>query len=184
MSSPLQDELLAHEAFLERLALRLVGDASRADDLVQETWLAAYSHPPRRGGALRAWLGTIEARDHRPSPVHDARWRRASPRAGDARAWRGAAFRRARRGRSPRRGAGRARGPGRKRAGLLLERRRERATFSGWGLSDRGVNDLAQNLAPGIYDLGLTLTGHARVQREVTVRAGERTVIEERLQRE
>ncbi len=32
------DELLAHAAWLERLARRLVGGSGLADDLVQDTW--------------------------------------------------------------------------------------------------------------------------------------------------
>lgn len=51
-------EMLAHAQWLRRLALRLAGDEATADDLVQETWLAALRRPPRRGG-LRPWLTRV-----------------------------------------------------------------------------------------------------------------------------
>ena len=56
------EELLAHEGFLRALALRLVRDPATADDLVQETWVAALSTPPRRRASTRGWL-TIVARN-------------------------------------------------------------------------------------------------------------------------
>ncbi len=52
------DTLLAHRAWVRALARTLVRDASSADDLVQETWLAALKRPPRRE-SVRAWLGTV-----------------------------------------------------------------------------------------------------------------------------
>ena len=55
-SSP--EELLSHAQWLRMLALRMVGDESTADDLVQETWLAALKRPPRSEG-LRAWLSRV-----------------------------------------------------------------------------------------------------------------------------
>lgn len=53
------DELLRHGRWLRRLADRLVSDRDRADDLVQETWLAALRRRPRRGASLRPWLATV-----------------------------------------------------------------------------------------------------------------------------
>lgn len=52
------DELLRHAAWLHALARTLVGEAD-ADDVVQETWVAAIAKPPRVLGSLRAWLGTV-----------------------------------------------------------------------------------------------------------------------------
>lgn len=60
MSPPDPTEpLLDHARFLRRLALRLVHDEGAADDVVQETWLAALAHPPRRPGPLRPWLARV-----------------------------------------------------------------------------------------------------------------------------
>ena len=47
--------LAAHEAFVRKLARRLVRDEHQADDLVQETWLAALRQPDAVRGSLRAW---------------------------------------------------------------------------------------------------------------------------------
>ncbi|MCI0589030.1 MAG: sigma-70 family RNA polymerase sigma factor [Planctomycetes bacterium] len=61
MSSPPNDlqSLLAHGSFIRALARSLVRGAARADDLVQETWLAALEHPPRTGDAPRSWLAKV-----------------------------------------------------------------------------------------------------------------------------
>ena len=56
---PSVDELLAHAGWLQRLAERLVGTGDQAEDLVQETWLAALRRGPRRGASLRPWLATV-----------------------------------------------------------------------------------------------------------------------------
>jgi RNA polymerase sigma factor (sigma-70 family) len=56
------DALLAHEAFVLRLARSLVRDEATAHDLAQETWLSALERPPREG-SLRAWLATV-TRNH------------------------------------------------------------------------------------------------------------------------
>jgi len=48
--------LLAHAAWLRRLAQRLVGDATLADELVQDTWIAALRHPPSVERPVRPWL--------------------------------------------------------------------------------------------------------------------------------
>ena len=51
--------LAAHEAFVRKLARRLVRDEHQADDLVQETWLAALRQPDAVRGSLRAWLARV-----------------------------------------------------------------------------------------------------------------------------
>ncbi|HVS18990.1 MAG TPA: sigma-70 family RNA polymerase sigma factor, partial [Planctomycetota bacterium] len=56
------DALLAHEAFVLRLARSLVRDEATARDVAQETWLSALEHPPRPGSA-RAWLARV-TRNH------------------------------------------------------------------------------------------------------------------------
>ncbi len=53
------EQLLAQGPWLRGLARSLVRDESAADDLVQETWLAALRTPPRDAGALRGWLGQV-----------------------------------------------------------------------------------------------------------------------------
>lgn len=52
-------ELLAHAAWLRRLARGLVRDANAADDLVQRTWIAALERPPLHGAPLRGWLAAV-----------------------------------------------------------------------------------------------------------------------------
>ncbi|MHC4491860.1 MAG: sigma-70 family RNA polymerase sigma factor, partial [Planctomycetota bacterium] len=60
MPGPVDIEaLLRHREFVRRLARRLVRDEARADDVVQETYVAALKNPPRHAGALRAWLATV-----------------------------------------------------------------------------------------------------------------------------
>ena len=50
--------LLEHDAWARRVAARLVG-SSRADDLVQELWLAVLKTGRRPTGDARAWLSGI-----------------------------------------------------------------------------------------------------------------------------
>ena len=63
-----------HAAVLWRYALRLTGDASRAEDVVQETLLRAWQHPEVIGNterSARAWLFTVARNmiiDERRSP--------------------------------------------------------------------------------------------------------------------
>ncbi len=54
---PMQ-HLLQHRAWVRRLARHLVVDEARADDLEQQTWLAALQKPPT-GDTPKAWLGTV-----------------------------------------------------------------------------------------------------------------------------
>ena len=53
------EELLAHAGWMTALAARLVRDPDAADDLAQDTWLAALRHPPRRDQPTRAWLRRV-----------------------------------------------------------------------------------------------------------------------------
>ena len=50
------DELLRHAEWMRGLACALVGDASTAEDAVQDAWIAALHPDHRRRGALRPWL--------------------------------------------------------------------------------------------------------------------------------
>jgi len=85
------EDLLQHAGWLRGLAASLVGDPARADDLVQETWLAALRRPPLAGPSPRPWLERVfrnlahnqrraehtraehetRAEDRRPSPSPD-----------------------------------------------------------------------------------------------------------------
>ncbi|MDH3591035.1 MAG: sigma-70 family RNA polymerase sigma factor, partial [Planctomycetota bacterium] len=56
------EALLEHAGFVRALARRLLADPHAADDVVQETWLAALRKPPRDKTRLRAWLGTVARR--------------------------------------------------------------------------------------------------------------------------
>jgi len=50
-------ELLSHASWLRQLARSLARES--ADDLVQDTWLAAMRRPPRSERSLRPWLRTV-----------------------------------------------------------------------------------------------------------------------------
>lgn len=58
-SHPPVHELLAHAAWLRRLAGRLVDDRAALEDLVQDTWVSALRGPWPRGGGLRPWLARV-----------------------------------------------------------------------------------------------------------------------------
>jgi len=55
----IEEELTAHSQWVRRLARSLVHDETAADDLVQDTWVAALSRPPSDRQALRGWLGRV-----------------------------------------------------------------------------------------------------------------------------
>ena len=50
------EALLAHVDWVQRLGRSLVFDPSRAEDVVQATWLEALRNPPADGSNLRGWL--------------------------------------------------------------------------------------------------------------------------------
>lgn len=53
------ERLLAHRGYVERLARRLVGDETSADDVVQDTWVRALRSRPDTSRPLRAWLASV-----------------------------------------------------------------------------------------------------------------------------
>lgn len=57
--APGAEDLVAHGRFLRALARQLVSDPHGAEDLVQDTYVAALEHPPHHAGALTSWLGRI-----------------------------------------------------------------------------------------------------------------------------
>src|SRR5687767_10753334 len=60
--APYGDELVAHLAFVRRLAHALTRDEAAADDLAQDTFVTALRTPPRAGFMLKNWLGGIARR--------------------------------------------------------------------------------------------------------------------------
>ncbi|MCI0585861.1 MAG: sigma-70 family RNA polymerase sigma factor [Planctomycetes bacterium] len=58
-SPPSPESLLAEAAWIRSLAGHLLQEPADADDVAQETWLAALRSPPRRGGPLRPWLRAV-----------------------------------------------------------------------------------------------------------------------------
>ncbi|MHC4971506.1 MAG: RNA polymerase sigma factor [Planctomycetota bacterium] len=53
------EQLLCHESFLKALALKLLRDRARADDVVQETWLVALRSAKSPSEVRRGWLAGI-----------------------------------------------------------------------------------------------------------------------------
>lgn len=51
--------LLEESGWLRALAANLIGDGTQADDLVQDTWLAALRRPPRSASEPRPWLARV-----------------------------------------------------------------------------------------------------------------------------
>lgn len=51
--------LLEHAEWIRKLAHVLVRDPALADDLAQDTWVAALRSPPKQQGPLKPWLATI-----------------------------------------------------------------------------------------------------------------------------
>lgn len=59
---PSFERLLEHAAWLRSLARHLVDDAAAAEDLVQETWLAAVRRPPVATRPVQPWLASVARR--------------------------------------------------------------------------------------------------------------------------
>ncbi len=58
--TPLRPEVwLTHKGFVKKLARALVADPDSAEDLVQETWLAALRKPPKHSEAVLTWLSRV-----------------------------------------------------------------------------------------------------------------------------
>jgi RNA polymerase sigma factor (sigma-70 family) len=53
------EDLVAHAGFVRAVARRIVADAAGADDVAQDTFVAALERPPRRPSNLRGWLGAV-----------------------------------------------------------------------------------------------------------------------------
>lgn len=53
------EDLFGHAEFLQRLARSLLSDRLRAEDAVQDAFVAALERPPRDASAPRSWLATV-----------------------------------------------------------------------------------------------------------------------------
>src|SRR5689334_7489583 len=59
-TSPVPVEtLIAHREWVRAVARAVVRDPNAADDVEQETWLAALRSPPRTAASIRGWLGAV-----------------------------------------------------------------------------------------------------------------------------
>lgn len=58
------EQVLAHDAFVRGLARQLLRDSHGAEDLAQQTWVAALRRPPQGNepATLRAWLAAVVRR--------------------------------------------------------------------------------------------------------------------------
>jgi RNA polymerase sigma-70 factor (ECF subfamily) len=79
------EELLAHAGFVRALAARLLDRSDAgidADDVAQETWLAALRAPPREPERVKSWLGRVIHRfafeRHRSAEARERRERGAA----------------------------------------------------------------------------------------------------------
>jgi RNA polymerase sigma factor (sigma-70 family) len=54
-----RDELIEHDRFVRALIRRFIADPHLADELTQETWLAALRQSAASRFLQRAWLGTV-----------------------------------------------------------------------------------------------------------------------------
>ena len=62
-SKSIDPEALFRESrWLRALALSLVHDEHAAEDVVQSTFLAAMTSPPKEPGAIRSWLAQVARR--------------------------------------------------------------------------------------------------------------------------
>jgi RNA polymerase sigma-70 factor (ECF subfamily) len=60
MTDPIPfDTLLSHREWVRGLARSLVADPGLADDVEQETWLAALRRPPRDAATVRSWFVAV-----------------------------------------------------------------------------------------------------------------------------
>lgn len=53
------ERLLAHRAWVRSVARAVARDPNSADDVEQETWVAALRTPPRHESSLRGWFGAV-----------------------------------------------------------------------------------------------------------------------------
>lgn len=56
------NEALTHAQFVRAVARGVLGGDADVEDVLQETFLVAWTRAPRKPGALRAWIGTVAKR--------------------------------------------------------------------------------------------------------------------------
>src|SRR5690348_13916022 len=56
---PSAEQILEDAAWLKRLATLLASDDDEADDLVQESWIAAWRRQPDTRRPMRPWLAKV-----------------------------------------------------------------------------------------------------------------------------
>lgn len=78
-----QAQIRAQTRAVRSLALTLVRDSTRADDVVQDTWMSALSNPPRHMGNFAGWMKALARRvvlrGQRAESRRAARDRQAAP---------------------------------------------------------------------------------------------------------
>ncbi|MEM7167909.1 MAG: RNA polymerase sigma factor [Planctomycetota bacterium] len=74
--TPKPEELLRHAGWMKAMALGLVGDSARADDVVQGAFTAAIESPPRSQSALGGWLRSVVRNLSRQTHRQEARRRK------------------------------------------------------------------------------------------------------------
>ncbi|MCI0340454.1 MAG: sigma-70 family RNA polymerase sigma factor, partial [Planctomycetales bacterium] len=57
--TPSLESLLAEEGWVRAIAWSLLSDPDSVDEVVQQTWIAAWRRPPGRPGSVRAWLASV-----------------------------------------------------------------------------------------------------------------------------
>ena len=81
-AQPHPEVLRQHGDFVRRVSRQLVRDVHRAEDLEQETWVAAMSRPPDRaeawGGWLRSAMRNLASKIHRGEQRRQNRERQAA----------------------------------------------------------------------------------------------------------
>ena len=71
------ESLMRHADFVRQLARAILRDEAAADDVMQETWMAAIERPPAKADSLRSWLGSVARRFAlRRLRSEERRWRR------------------------------------------------------------------------------------------------------------
>jgi DNA-directed RNA polymerase specialized sigma24 family protein len=59
--NPTIEHMLEHVEWVRRFARQLVGDRAEAEEVVQDTWLAALRKSPESGPSMRGWFRKVVA---------------------------------------------------------------------------------------------------------------------------
>lgn len=80
---PSPEAILSEADFVRSLARSLLADPQGADDLAQDTLIAALERPPARHASLRAWLASVVRNGARQRAREEGRRRRREEASGD-----------------------------------------------------------------------------------------------------